>query len=53
MIEFQNVNYIVKDGTIDKEIIKDVSFKLPYCGMVVLSGKSGSGKTTILYIKCL
>ena len=48
MIEFQNVNYIVKDGTIDKEIIKDVSFKLPSCGMVVLSGKSGSGKTTIL-----
>ena len=48
MIEFQNVNYIVKDGTIDKEIIKDISFKLPSCGMVVLSGKSGSGKTTIL-----
>ena len=48
MIEFQNVNYIVKDGTIDKEIIKDISFKLPSCGMVVLRGKSGSGKTTIL-----
>ncbi len=48
MVEFINVCYSVLDGHGEKRILEDISFKLPRTGLVALTGKSGSGKTTIL-----
>lgn len=42
-IEFKNVSFSYEE----KEIIKDISFKIPEHGMTALVGASGCGKTTI------
>src|SRR5690554_4423697 len=45
MIKFKNITH-----KYNKEIFKDLNIELPEKGMVVLTGKSGSGKTTFLNI---
>ncbi|MDV3171449.1 MAG: ABC transporter ATP-binding protein, partial [Candidatus Phytoplasma australasiaticum] len=44
MIRFIDVNLTSSD---DETILKDISFNLPSRGFVFLSGKSGSGKTSL------
>src|SRR5580704_18895805 len=44
MLRFSNVTYRV-DG---REILKDLTFDLAPCRVLVLLGRSGSGKTTAL-----
>ncbi|MDO8030154.1 ATP-binding cassette domain-containing protein ['Planchonia careya' phytoplasma] len=44
MIRFINVNLTSSE---DETILKDISFNLPSRGFVFLSGKSGSGKTSL------
>ena len=44
MIQFDHINLRFKE----KQIFKDVSVTLPNCGLVLLFGKTGSGKTTFL-----
>lgn len=45
MIEFQNLYFSYKDGD---ESIKDISFFVKRGECIILCGKSGSGKSTIL-----
>lgn len=44
MIQFNHINLQFKE----KQIFKDVSVTLPNRGLVLLFGKTGSGKTTFL-----
>lgn len=48
MIKFQDVCYCVDDGRNKKDILKNITFTLPSTGLIAITGKSGSGKTTIL-----
>lgn len=43
-LEFKNVNFHYSKG---KEILKDVSFRVPAKSMTAVVGPSGSGKTTV------
>ena len=53
MIEFKNINKIVKNSMGDETIIlNDVSLSFENAGLYFLSGKSGSGKTSLLNILC-
>jgi osmoprotectant transport system ATP-binding protein len=45
IIEFRNVSYTVKDGP---EVLRETSFQIRRGELLVLLGRSGSGKTTTL-----
>lgn len=46
--EFRNVSFSYKKGT--NIILKDISIKIPPTGIILIKGKSGSGKTTFLHL---
>lgn len=48
MIKFLNVNVEVNDGRNKRNILEDITLTFPSKGFISLSGKSGSGKSTIL-----
>ncbi|MGM9972136.1 MAG: ATP-binding cassette domain-containing protein [Anaeroplasmataceae bacterium] len=48
MIKFEHVTVEVLDGKDKRKILDDISFVLPDNGFVSITGKSGSGKSTIL-----
>ena len=53
MIEFENINKIVKNSMgEDTHILNDISLSFDDKGLYFLSGKSGSGKTSLLNILC-
>ncbi len=47
MIEFKNVYLEINDGKTKRNIIDNVTFKIPSVGFFAIEGISGSGKSTI------
>ena len=47
MLELKNVSFEVKTDTVDKAIVKDVSFKIEDNKFVVITGPNGGGKSTL------
>lgn len=48
MIEIRNLSKTFKDGFREFKVFDDISLELPSTGFVVLCGRSGCGKTTLL-----
>ena len=46
--EFRDVSFSYKKGT--NIILEDISIKIPPTGIILIKGKSGSGKTTFLHL---
>ncbi|MCR4787418.1 MAG: ATP-binding cassette domain-containing protein [Lachnospiraceae bacterium] len=47
MLELQNVSFRVNDEGSDKEIINDISLKIPGEKLIVITGPNGGGKSTL------
>ena len=47
MLELQNISFNVESDGQDKEIIRDVSLKIPDGKLVVITGPNGGGKSTL------
>lgn len=48
----ENLSYYIKDGSNKKAIFEDTSFTIGSSSIVVLYGRSGIGKTTLLRLLC-
>lgn len=47
MLELKNISFEVPEDGVDKEIIKDISFKIPDGKFTVITGPNGGGKSTL------
>lgn len=47
MLELKNVSFRVEDDRAEKEIIRDVSLRIPAGKLVVVTGPNGGGKSTL------
>ncbi len=48
MIDFKDVSYkYITDGTMDDQSLKDINLSIPKGKLIVVTGESGCGKTTI------
>ena len=50
MLELKNISFNVKDKNDDKEIVKNISFKIEDDSFAVITGPNGGGKSTIAKI---
>ena len=47
MIELKNISFAVDDEGMDKEIVRDISFKVADGSFTVITGPNGGGKSTL------
>ncbi|MBR0144978.1 MAG: ATP-binding cassette domain-containing protein [Clostridia bacterium] len=47
MLELQSISFQVPDGGVEKEIIRDVSLRIPDGRLIVVTGPNGGGKSTL------
>ena len=50
LVECENVRKVYKEGNLETEVLKGVSFNIHTSEMVAIVGASGSGKSTLLHI---
>ncbi|WP_094090685.1 ABC transporter ATP-binding protein [Legionella clemsonensis] len=50
VIRLSNINFMVKSGSFDLHILKDISFSIKRGITIAVTGTSGSGKTSLLNI---
>lgn len=49
IVELRDVRYSIRDGNLNKEVLKGINIDFNRSEIITVSGPSGSGKTTLLY----